>query len=212
MEQRSRACAKASLLRIVARATNASLSQKKGLLLKDRPGGGFRHAARPISAVARAAIGQRKRALPWPRVQRSLAQRPPARVPAPPCPPFGCLCSIWRGIGRAWPSPATSPAFPRPCVRWSPNGEGEGEGVAASCPARRPAASRLRRAPPWGRLQCPFGASAAPNGGVRLRPRRRHSRRGPWCARSLPPVPPVTGSYLSAARPSPSGRHLLPPV
>ena len=63
--------------------------------------------------------------------------------------------------------------------------EREGEGVAASCPARRPAASRLRRAPPWGRLQCPFGASAAPNGGVRLRPRRRHSRRGPWCARSL---------------------------
>ena len=90
-----------------------------------------------------------------------------------------------RGIGRAVPSPATSPAFPRPCVRWSPNGEREGEGVAASCPARRPAASRLRRAPPWGRLQCPFGASAAPNGGVRLRPRRRHSRRGPWCARPV---------------------------
>ena len=88
-------------------------------------------------------------------------------------------------MAAPWPSPATSPAFPRPCVRWSPNSEREGEGVAASCPARRPAASRLRRAPPWGRLQCPFGASAAPNGGVRLRPRRRHSRRGPWCARSL---------------------------
>ena len=164
-------------------------AQKKGLLLKDRPGGGFRHAARPISAVARAAIGQRKRALPWPRVQRSLAQRPPARVPAPPCPPFGCLCSIWRGIGRAWPSPATSPAFPRPCVRWSPNGEGEGEGVAASCPARRPAASRLRRAPPMGAAPMPLWG------------KRRPQRRGPPAA-APPPLPPWALVRAPCGRPS----------
>lgn len=134
---------------------------------------------------------------------RSRSGSPPAfqRLRARP----SAVCALSGGeLAAPWPSPATSPAFPRPCVRWSPNGEREGEGVAASCPARRPAASRLRRAPPWGRLQCPFGASAAPNGGVRLRPRRRHSRRGPWCARSLPPVPPVTGAR------APAGLRLLP--
>ena len=62
-------------------------------------------------------------------------------------------------------------------------------------------------------------ASAAPNGGVRLRPRRRHSRRGPLgaCA-PWPPVPPVTGSRAPAGlRQMPSAaiacnrtsRHLL---
>ena len=83
-----------------------------------------------------------------------------------------------------WPSPALSPAASRPSVRWSPSRQ---RGKAAYLPAplggpRRPGCGAPR---PWWRLQCPFGASAAANVGVRLRPRRRHSRRGPWCARPV---------------------------
>lgn len=141
------------------------------------PGPSLRSRALPLGSGSARSLGPASSV-------RSRSGSPPAfqRLRARP----SAVCALSGGeLAAPWPSPATSPAFPRPCVRWSPNAEREGEGVAASCPARRPAASRLRRAPPWGRLQCPFGASAAPNGGVRLRPRRRHSRRGPWCARSL---------------------------
>lgn len=210
-------------------------AQKKGLLLKDRPGGGFRHAARPISAVARAALGQRKRALPWPRVQRSLAQRPPARVPAPPCPPFGCLRSIRPGIGRAVAiagNVAGVPAPLRPLVTKRREGRGRRRGLVPRSTARGvPAASR----PAMGPAPMPLWG------------KRRPQRRGPPAA-APPPLPPwalvralprrpsrpsqelarlracdncrplrlhaiaPTGSYLSTARLAPSGRHLLPPV
>lgn len=97
-----RACAKADLLRIVARATSAALSQKKRLLRKDRPVGGIRHAARPISAVARAAIGQQKRALPWPRVQRSSASGLPPASSRSIAHPFGPPSPAQRPAGGHW--------------------------------------------------------------------------------------------------------------
>lgn len=122
---------------------------------------------------------------------RSRSGSPPAfqRLRARP----SAVCALSGGeLAAPWPSPATSPAFPRPCVRWSPNARGKGKASRPRAPLdgpRRPGCVAPRHGAGSNARK---RASAAPNGGVRLRPRPRHSRRWPLSVR---PVSPPAARY-----------------
>ena len=164
---------------------------------------------------------------------RSRSGSPPAfqRLRARP----SAVCALSGGeLAAPWPSPATSPAFPRPCVRWSPNARGKGKASRPRAPLdgpRRPGCvaprhgagsnAPLGQAPPPTAGSACGRAAATPAVGLGARAPCRPSRPSQVLARlracdncrplRLHAIAP-TGSYLSTARLAPSGRHLLPPL
>ena len=124
------------------------------------------------------------RALRAPRVRRN--QRLPARSQSlPTSHPSSCPSPAQRPAGGHWsrrghrprsrrqPAPSRPPSFGGGWRRICPPRSAARGVPAASRPAHGGGSNARRR------------ASAAPNGGVRLRPRRRHSRRGPLVARPV---------------------------
>lgn len=189
-----------------------------------------------IGAGGRGALSVPCGALRAPRVRRNFAPPcpqsvaacvPPIRLPVSRASPCG------RPLAAPWPSPALSPTASRSGV--AGNQTGNGEGVVSARPARRGPRRPGGGAPrPWGRLQCPQAGKRRPQ--RRGPPAAAPPPLPPWAlVRALPRRPsrpsqvlarlracdncrPLrlhaiapTGNYLFAARPSPSGRHLLPP-
>ena len=186
----------------------------------------------PFYALLIAAVVGGRPWAPRPAVVRAEAPRP---RPIVPLPTHQLRASHKRPPAVNWPRRShRARRAPRPRPWRTPSRTQGREAARLRTPpdAARgvPAASRPAHG---GGSNARKRASAAPNGGVRLRPRRRHSRRGPLslapCGRPSRPYQVLArlwacgicrplrlhaiapaGRYLSAARLARSGRHLLP--
>lgn len=136
---------------------------------------------------------------------RSRSSHPPAfqRLRARP----SAVCALSGGeLAAPWPSPATSPAFPRPCVRWSPNARGKGKASRPRAPLdgpRRPGCVAPRHG---AGSNAPLGQAPPPTAGSACGRAAATPAVGLGARAPSPSVPPVTGARAPAGlRQLPSG-------